>query len=335
MKRFIVNILLLIIIVCIVQTIIAYKYPYAPPESVTEFTRYQKNGINIIYFGDSTVRWHSQTDKITLTTAQMLIQIFEKSNHIVGPIVHDAYDAYAFDMYTTYMVEKHYYPDYIIIPINLRSFSPSWDLHPNFQFPEEGAYLNIYRIPILNTFMSFIINMYTPDVKRLYQTLYSLSTQYDGNTIVGNGASYENRIRESNPNSIRHPAMMQMYYMGTLKTDNRQLKALTHIADRYKNTKTKLIYYITPIDYQTGISLFGPRFSKQVKQNIGVLLSHFNKYQVTVLDLSFAQPTKNFTWPEVWYINEHLNQTGRLFIAGKLADIIDPLREDRELQSAQ
>jgi hypothetical protein len=241
-------------------------------------------------------------------------------NKGIGMVCHDGYQAGMYDAYTNYMVKQNYYPSYIIIPINLRSFSIGWDLGGP-QFIDEMLYLDFYNTP-LSPFLTFTTNLAIPDGNKLYENIYYLSTEFDGNTVVGSGGDYENKLKNASLNT-RFKLMFQMNYLASVNADNSKLNNLLNIADRYRNTKTKVIFYITPIDYQTGEKYFGKRFLTQVKENANTIVSQLKQHQSLVLDLSTSLPSKNFIWKEESYVNEHMNKDGRAFIAAQLAKTIE------------
>jgi hypothetical protein len=291
------------------------------PDSVSNLLKYQKNGVRVIFFGDSSVISFSQNDKNPQTTAAMLNALIGAS-YPVGQVAHNSYQPAVYDAYTGFMVRQGYFPDYIVIPVNLRSFSPTWDLRANFQFVDELLYLQYYQSQI-RYLLTFLINMATPDVNRIYENIFSFTPIYDGETKIGTGSSYEAVARQSTPYAIRTKAMLQMFYLGTIHGNHRKIHNLMNIIDRFKNTKTKVLFYITPIDFEIGNSYFGNRFEKQIKQNAEVVSAELTNHGGTVVDLSLAQHTDNFMWQEEWYVDEHLNEHGRLFLATTIASIID------------
>lgn len=315
MIRFLVKACLFIVLIVFAQQFIGRFAPYPAPDSVNNLLEYQKKKVNIIYFGDSTIIWWGIHEVDHRSVSNMLSSAIKKQ---VGQVTHNSYHANMYDEYTSFMSAKRYYPAYVIIPINLRSFSPEWDLRSTSQFTDESLYLHLTDTPF-SPFLSFIVNLTLPDAKRTYDNIYDLSPVFDGNKLIGNGLMFESLMKPETPDAVRLPAMLQMYYLGSLSPDHRKLHALSNIADKYRNTKTKVIFYITPIDYQTGEKYFGKHFDTQVKHNTSLISSELNKHGATVLDLSYALKTNYFIWHEAWYINEHLNSKGRQYIATQVA----------------
>ncbi|MFA5261688.1 MAG: hypothetical protein WC450_10710, partial [Candidatus Omnitrophota bacterium] len=82
------------------------------------------------------------------------------------------------------------------------------------------------------------------------------------------------------------------------------------------------VFYITPVDYQTGVRYVGPGFTDQVEKNVAFIQRALSAEGVQALDLSRSLGTKDFSWPDdeppVIYPNEHLKLRGRIFIAENL-----------------
>ena len=89
-----------------------------------------------------------------------------------------------------------------------------------------------------------------------------------------------------------------------------------------RDSGIELIFYITPIDYQTGEEYLGKSFYQRVTQNVDVIRSLLTREGVDVIDLSFDINTEWFTWGvdpnDHLYPNEHLKEHGRKRIAEQL-----------------
>lgn len=309
------------LLIVFLQNLVGRYIPYEAPESIEKINQAKKDHANIIYFGDSTTTWSSKYDS-DIRSTPLFLSDFTKDKYTVVGISHPSYGALLFDKFTQYMTDEHYYPEFIIIPINLRSFSPDWDLRPEHQFINERLYISLHNT-MLAPFLSFLLNIGLTDVNRIYDNLYNLAPIYDRDTIVGINKEFHDKLRDSTLPNVQNAIMFQMFYLGRIHENHRNIQSLVHIADRYQYTKTKVIFYITPIDYETGEKYFGKRFYNQMKENVTTITSELTKHNAIVLDLSATQPSKNFTWNETTYVNEHLNQSGRSSIVKALLPIID------------
>ncbi len=314
MKLFFAKLAFLFFIILVLQTLIVKSVPYPPPEAITLLDEYRHRGIDIVYFGDSTTTWYSKFDTDIRSMPVMVQDILGKP---IGAVTHNSYHAWNYDVYTEYMVRHGYNPSWILIPINLRSFPPEWDQRPNFQFTDESLYLSLYKSPFL-PLLSFLVNITVPEMDRLYRNIYLAAPYYDGSTKVGNGADYERKVSTENPDSIRMPAMVQMFYLGDIAPTHRKLQNFIRITERFRSGNTHVVFYITPIDYQAGEQYFGPRFTVQLRKNVQTVMQILKQHEADVIDLSLSRPTEDFSWHEVWYINEHLTATGRASVSAEL-----------------
>lgn len=313
-KNFFIKLSLFFLVVILFQEVIGYLYPYKLPEHVSDLNKYKSQKIEVVYFGDSTTTWYSKNDLDVRSIQEMLKS--KLPNHSVGAIWHNAYQANVYDAYTKYMVEQGYFPSFIIIPVNPRSFSMSWSFSPDSQFVDELLYLNFYQTPV-KPFFSFILNLAAPEIKTIYNILYFHSPIYDGNTYVTNGAEYEKKVNDINFKG-KDKLMFQADYLSNVDLNSGRMRALTNIVDRFKNTKTKVIFYITAVDYQSGEKYVGKHFTKQVDENTSKIISRLKQHGADVLDLSKTISSDGFIWKEQGYVNDHLNQESRLFVANMI-----------------
>jgi hypothetical protein len=83
-----------------------------------------------------------------------------------------------------------------------------------------------------------------------------------------------------------------------------------------------VIFYLTPVDEQTGESLLPGEFRPLVKSNVRLLERELRTTGATVLDLSDGLPAESFSWD--LYPNEHLRAAGRRYVAHQLEQAIVP-----------
>ena len=94
---------------------------------------------DIIYFGDSTIYTLGVGDKDKRTTSEMVEEI--TPCYSLGSITHAAYQMDIYLEFCRYITRQKQHPSFIIIPINMRSFSPEWDRRPQYQFEMEKIIL--------------------------------------------------------------------------------------------------------------------------------------------------------------------------------------------------
>lgn len=224
-----------------------------------------------------------------------------------------------------YITRNEYKPQLVVIPINIRSFSPHWDPRPGFQFEMEKLTLRYKNTPVF-PYLKFLINFNLFSLIPFSQAQFENTPVYSGDSLIGVAKDFE--YQESEKYSDTHQKnKILISYTYTLSKNHRKLKALKETADLLSKNNIKAVFYLTPVDYETAEKFTGDFAKNQMTQNINLIKNSLNKYPVKILDLSFKLPADNFAWKDALYINEHLNQNGRQFLAQELANsIIDSLK---------
>ncbi|MEM7333966.1 MAG: hypothetical protein AAF490_17915 [Chloroflexota bacterium] len=272
----------------------------------------------VIYFGDSSLTNVSPLDE---NKDPIHIMLQDSVAQSVGGVPHSAYHLGLYAEFAHYIAAQETQPDVVIVPINLRSFSPIWDIGPSFQFDKETLYLRENNPLWLKAFYTplSIFRWYTPSVSHQE---YVDTAVYDGTEQVGTVREF-NDILTSGVTAESREASLIYSYMAQIPPDHRKLKAMIELVDTYQSHNIDVILYITPIDYQFGESLLGERFTVQVENNTVVISQLLADKDVQLLDLTFALESEFFNWDK--YPNEHLTEHGRSFIADQLAHELNQL----------
>ncbi len=323
MKKFILKSILFIAIIFIIQLFIWSNFPHFTPIPYESILNYKKAKTDVIYFGDSTL--HS-VNKIDHDKTPLYGLVSEKLSPLsLGIIMHDSYQSEIELAYTKEMLKQKYFPKYIIVPINLRSFSPEWDLRPGFQFPDERVFLTYIHTP-LEIFIPFFENFQVPEINSFDERIYHSAPVYNGDIFIGTAPQMEDTTHVPEYTD-RLKQLMTYFYMNRIHNNHRKLKALVEIARLLKGTKTKVIFYITPIDIDTGNSLLGKDFEGRIAENSKLISKALMPY-AHVINASNMLHTRDFSWKaEGWYANEHLLESGRKILSDKIAKDINILEK--------
>ena len=256
---------------------------------------------DVILFGSSVNKHFSKFDSDRRSIGEMLDSRLSKTE-VIG-ISHNAYHSEIYLEFVRYISNTGKKP-LIIIPINLRYFSPGWDLKPGYQFIKERYELN--GVPYLVNFKN-----------------YRLNTQigFDTEPIVNFGHKdvllgdiiESNRRADSITKTING---FILNYMQPVKSGNRKLKALQNVIPICNTNNIELIIYFTPIDYMTAEKLEIKGFKEQVSKNINVITESICTDKVNFIDLSFLLEPQCFDWET--FPNEHLNMTGKQLVVNQL-----------------
>lgn len=314
MKKFFIKstIFLLIIILFQILFLIIRIHSFRP---LIILEKAQKEKADIIYFGDSAISNYDNKDLDKRSITQMLQGMLP--NRSIASIDSAAYKADIFLDLSKYMLKQKYYPKTVIIPINIRSFSLSWDKNPGWQFENEKA---ILKNKLLFMFFKTI------EVFNKNNKLDEIAQSEFENTEVFNGEKAVGKVKDFEKHEFRHYSEENMknsilyYYMFPLKKEHRGIKSLEEIAKILLENNIKPVFYITPIDYETGERYFPGEFSERLKNNVDMIKFVFEENNFEVLDFSMDLKNYFFAWEK--YPNEHLNERGRKYIAEKIAGII-------------
>ncbi len=307
------------------QLCIIHFFPIVPPPSVLLVNKYHSADVDTIFFGDSTLFYTSVNDTDTRDIPTMLNDLFD-GTHSVGSMMNAAWNPDVYLGYSKHMQSEKYIPKNVIISINLHSFSIPYDLRPSYQFTDDTMYFRYYNTPLF-PYLNILRNLASADVNQKYSLLYEYSDVYDEDNFVGISHAFET-IPDTVPYPERFKNMIIFYYMASLRSDHRKLISLKNIAKMYANNSSKVIFYITPIDYQSAEKFLGNRFTERIKKNTAIISSALQHEGGIVLDLSLSLSHEYFTWSEIAgsnrYMDEHLNSNGKFYIGQRLAKLIDP-----------
>ena len=273
---------------------------------------------DVIYFGDSTLKWTAPSDPARLSMPALLKSLLPGS--VVVKLVHPSYQMDIYRDNLRFFIRKGYYPRCAVFPINLRSFSPEWERQPLWQFEDEAS--------LINSMLQGWIRFYKPltvfKLNRLRLSRYDyLHTKvYMGDRDVGLVRDFDNPdyAEFSDENMRRKLAFRYMY---PLAEDHRFIRSMRDIVRLSRAAGIEPVFYITPIDCETGVRYLGAGFTAQAEKNVALIQRVLSAEGVQALDLSRSLGTRDFSWPEdndppALYPNEHLKLRGRIFVAENL-----------------
>lgn len=356
MKKFVIKIGVLFLTIFILQIALYFaeggsKHTYS--KKIKSVYSVIQSRPDIIYFGDSVVTSYSNSDSNKKTLPEMLGDILKneapctdvtsgrgikrnsaeatpfihrrnvggilaKANKKVGAVENAAYHSEVFYAVCRYMVSIKIIPEAIVIPINLRSFSPEWDMKPGYQFVEDIAFFK-YDSMLFRSFYKPLAVFKVIDLAPVSEAEYRQTPVYDGDTVVGKVKDFDDKKRYEKYSDENMKNKLIFFYMYKLSPEHRKVKALVSMANSLKGTSVTAVFYLTPVDYETGDKFMGPRFSRRISENTGLIVSLLRAAGADVLDLSRSLPSGSFDMSGRQYCNEHLNEKGRKFVAEQVA----------------
>ncbi len=282
-----------------------------------------------LYFGDSIIKAYAPSDHDTRSIAEMVTA--QDPTIKIGDMSSPGYGLNVFEAMVTYISHASKKPDAIIIPINMRSFSPQWDMRPEYQFEKEIFFLThnkfvFYFGKPLSIFQAVNFESVTSE-------MFRDTPVFSGKTQIGTVGIFEDKARQDTITEDIVKDFYQYDYMGQLDSNHRKLLSLQNIANMANEHGIHLYVYITPIDYEQGVQYVGPMFKQQVKKNTDVVCAVLKEEGVPCLNLVFSVGSKNFEHGLL--PNEHMKESGRNIVADELVRFITSQRKQSTQGSAQ
>lgn len=287
------------------------------PENLLRIKKIDYRANNIFFFADSTNKSTLPSDLNQKSISDALQN--ELPSISVIDISHNSYHAEIFLEYCKYLLEKSIKPQLIIIPINLRSFSPGWDKSPRYQFENEKIFLK-YDNFFWNAFFKPLSVMKVFKLQTVSRDDYFNTLVYDGDRMLGRVADFESdRFRTITADKVKEKLIY--FYLYQLRKEHKKVQALVEIAKISKHKNIPVVFYITPINCNMGNAFYGSSFSGRIGGNVKVITDALAEHGAKTLNLTNTLPNHLFLQDSL-YPNEHLTWEGRLFVATKLKETI-------------
>ena len=276
-----------------------------------------KEANTIIFLGDSVNFSYAPSDRDKRRISEMLQDSLPDFR--VVAIDHRAYHMGVYRGFVSRLTGSANKPNLVIIPVNLRSITTHWVKNPSWQFVDLQRYL-LFDGVLFRVFFRPMRSFKIYRDSTLSEVAFSRTPLYDGDIKVGTVKDYQSVSRED-ASTRNTKAMITYYYMEKLQEKNPRACDLVAISQMVKQTDLKVLFYITPIDYQKCDTVLGDRFSQRIKENKAIVRNLLEREKIDVLDLSFSLPSDGFYYRSQ-YPDEHLNEKGRKAVASMLRDSI-------------
>lgn len=271
---------------------------------------------DIIYFGDSVITSVSSSDKNKKTLPEMLAGMIK--NKKVEAVENAAYHSEVFYAVCRYMVSRGMLAETVVVPINLRSFSPEWDIKPGYQFAEDIAFFK-YDSLLFRSFYKPLAVFKVFDLTPVSEDEYNQTPVYNGDALAGKVMDFDDKKRYERYSDENMKNKLIFFYLYKLSEKHRKVKALVSLSNLLKGTSANVVFYLTPVDYETGDKFMGVQFSRRIHDNADVIMTLLKETGAGVIDLSRSLPSSAFDLTDRHYCNEHLNEKGRKFVAEQIA----------------
>lgn len=249
-------------------------------------------------------------------------------------ISHSAFHSQVYCLFCNCLPKLRHQPRSVIIPINLRSFSLSWDLHPDYQFLWETATLDDFargidgvRPPIECTpvaravFQAAPLHLPSGEIRPIGEFLEIIAARVSKES----GSAWKNRIRD----------IFTFHYVHNLYPAHRKLRYLGSAVKNLQRSGIGVGLYITPINHRAGKKYVGGAFERNVSSNIAIIEKYLRNFGVkvikgselapgnrkafgpSILNLAYECDESDFFTPH--NATEHLRYTARKNLATEIA----------------
>lgn len=322
MKRFIVKALALGVIVLAGQWLLFASRGAGVHFAQNETLQQSLNeGVDVVFIGDSTLYFPAESDTDHRNTVTMLHDLTPSLS--IVQLYNGGYNPDVYASFSRSMARSGHPPKTAVFVINMRAFSPGWDMRPMYQFQREKTILAFSNTPyrfLLRPLMVFKAF----DLNPVKQADYIELPVTNGDQIVGKVIDFDNdSFNTFSQDNLRKKTIFS--YMYDLDPEHRKILSIIECIDALEAAGVRTLFYITPVDWQTGVESVGEGFVPQLQKNIRTVEQAIQEHGGEVLDLSRLVPTEDFNWRVDLYPNGHLAQNGREKLANLLARWLVPI----------
>lgn len=285
----------------------------------------------VLYLGDSTVERVSDNDADKSMIPDMVKRAVKGEFEIIQ-VSQSAYHMSVYRGLIGLFNRTLFKPKIIIIPINMRSFSPQWDLYPPYQFEEElrllskcskrkHGYLDQKRNDNRASIAVF-------EDTQVDYPLVNFKTIREFRNIILSKPVEKKEI------AFRRRCIFIFHYLYSLQPSHRKLRDMKHLIAEARAMQIKLCFYITPVNYISAIQYVGSEFDRVFGDNLRCVIAVLEAEGVYSLnearlskessmlyrDLSCSINGSYFFHPDT--LTEHLNERGRQFVAEEITQML-------------
>ena len=276
---------------------------------------------DIVLCGDSTSYFTAPDDVDGRRLPEILSDRLDGRR--VSPVVHNAFHLRVYEACARRVAASRSRPRLMVVPINLRSLSPTWYLRPGWQFEErirvlKGRALEYYLISRPLAVFKVALG---PSEKDFLAT-----PVYDGDRRLGTVGQFSEmggRMARGAITPGNRRDWISYLYLYRLRPDHPLLEALRGTVTSLQEAGVAPVVYVTPIDHETATSWYGPEFRDRVAANVAVIQKVLAKSGASAIDMSLDLGAGGFCYGI--FPNEHLRDTGRLHVARRIAEAVNAL----------
>lgn len=311
------------------QRVLFFKYHYKKikEEPYSELLKLHylydigNNFPKLLFLGDSVVERIARNEDDNKTLGSLLKNQL-KNKIQTEYISHSAYNSEIFLYMIMSLIKMRNMPQYIIMPVNMRSFSPQWHFNPVWKLDKEKEVFLKY---IKNTDKRILKIRKSAVCEQSYLDFDSTKVHfpYSKCKTIGEFRKIINSKTQNKKEFIfRKKHLFIFHYMYDLEINHPKVIFFREIINLTNMLGIKLFLYVTPINFEAGNKYVGKTFKMKLEENVKTLknalgngIGNFNFSDYSAL----LGPEYFFNIDES---TEHLNESGRRKLSDELAQKI-------------
>jgi hypothetical protein len=321
----------LAILACIAWLVLSFTLQQSPrPELLNNIDQMIADQPQILYLGDSSLFTAAESDTDKRSIPKLLQE--QLPDFTIGSLHEAAFNMDMFMRILRYIQQDDYRPRLLILPINLRTYSPLWQYRPEWQFValkldlehDSTLFRSFYEpLAVFKALKMQPVSMsaFHEEVTKTLKDSYRVLKRED-DIPPGFGPGGVPRLDDAQRFAVT--------YAYPLSRTHPQMMALEQIIDLAHDMDLALFFYITPIDVRTGEELHGAQFNGAqfnvvLQQNLALIETVLSQKGETALDLHNLISDAKFGHVHDAFL-EHYPAKGRKTIAEAIAKHINSVQ---------
>lgn len=273
---------------------------------------------DIVYFSDSVMRSHAACE----ANKSAIDDIIRDNGIDIINIDHGAYSPIIYKNYIKTLPSN----TRVIIPINIRSFSEEWFDRPSYKFYKERirlAILSLDIVDIVSILKEYVSNAFIDYEKiivtRKNQNLGKIKdieklTKIEKDIYCDSNSGFLQDNLYKDKLSIKY----KYHYAYNLANTHKMFRYLDEIINYADKKNIKILFYITPINFEHLNIFLEKEFLEIIENNINTIINYLQTKNATFINLSKEINGSDFI--DRQHACEHLNFRGRKFIADAISE---------------
>lgn len=262
-----------------------------------------------VYFGDSVLYFNIPEERDTRTVVDFLNELGSAS---ALECSHGSFSPLVIKDYCRILAQREKKPKFVIVPINLRSFSPEWYLRPMYQFQKD-------RIKVcyqtgdknLKTFTEFLVNLF---YKNLHLNVEEREWNEQHFFVNGKDLGTHEILQKTED----FESYYSFVYLNPISEDHPMLASIRDMADFLRQHDITLVMYFTPINMSKVSESVGRNKMVLIDEKINFIRRFLDANDIPVMNLAYDLPDKNF--PDRY---EHLDPEGKAYVAFRVKEFLE------------